>query len=93
MPVKKPDLKADLVKLEQQENQLIADIQAQEKEINDVKTALDLIKKPLPVPVVSGVLGVFDSLKTVVDNEKTELDKKAQIRKFKTALKQCESNL
>ena len=93
MATKKPDLKAELKALEQKESQLIADIQQQEAEIKDAKIALQLVEKPLPVPVVAGVLVVFDSLKTLTDGQESETAKQLQIDNFKSAVLGCESNL
>ena len=93
MATKKPDLKAELKALEQKETRLITDIQQQETEIKDAKTALQLVEKPLPVPVVAGVLGVFDSLKTLTDGQESETAKQLQIDNFKIAVSGCEENL
>ena len=93
MATKKPDLKAQLKDLQLQESQLLADIQKQETEIKDAKTALQLVEKPLPVPVVAGVLGVFDSLKTLTDGQESETAKQLQIDNFKSAVLGCEENL
>ena len=38
-------------------------------------------------------MGVFDSLKSVIDGQESEAAKQLQIDNFKTALEQCETNL
>ena len=86
-------LESQLTVLTSKEKQLTSDIALQQKEIEEAKTALDLAKRPLLIPVMAGVLSVYDSLKNNLDSQESDAERNAEIVKFSEAVTHCKLNL